>query len=281
MARSHRARRKGEASYIALVSGLGVGSPSSNPLAASLLVDFLTGQLGSAEEQKLCSRIARVIVAGNSLCVPEVSAQGSGRGGGGMAAREAAKLGAPLAELDLLLAELASAVPIDLMPGESDPANVALPQQPMHSALFPRASTYSTYRPVTNPYTADVGGVSIVGTSGQALDDLSKFTKGVSRLELLEATLRWRHLAPTAPDSLASYPYSDEDPFVVQDSPHVYFAGNQRQFDTKLVEGVRLVCVPDFATTGQIVLVNTHTLECRLMEWSVDGAAAPENNAAA
>mgnify|MGYP002038741649 CR=1 FL=1 len=99
--------------------------------------------------------------------------------------------------------------------------------------------------------------------------------------ELLEATLRWRHLAPTAPDSLASYPYSDEDPFVVQDSPHVYFAGNQRQFDTKLVEGVRLVCVPDFATTGQIVLVNTHTLECRLMEWSVDGAAAPENNAAA
>lgn len=38
----------------------------------------------------------------------------------------------PVRDLDLLLAELAAALPVDVMPGPEDPANVALPQQPMH-----------------------------------------------------------------------------------------------------------------------------------------------------
>ena len=42
----------------------------------------------------------------------------------------------------------------------------------------------------------------------------------------------------TAPDTLGCFPYVDKhkDPFVIQALPHVYFAGNQPAFQTKLLE---------------------------------------------
>ena len=58
-----------------------------------------------------------------------------------------------------------------------------------------------------------------------------------ARLDLLAKTLSWRHLAPTAPDTLTCYPFSDDDPFVLQQCPHILFAGNQQQFETRLLEG--------------------------------------------
>jgi DNA polymerase delta subunit 2 len=39
-------------------------------------------------------------------------------------------------------------------------------------------------------------------------------------------TLEMRHLCPTAPDTLRAYPQLDDDPFVIEEAPHVYFAGN-------------------------------------------------------
>ncbi len=43
----------------------------------------------------------------------------------------------PLRDLDMALAELAESLPVDVMPGADDPANVSLPQQPLHKCLFP------------------------------------------------------------------------------------------------------------------------------------------------
>lgn len=64
------------------------------------------------------------------------------------------------------------------------------------------------------------------------------------RLDLLAQTLTWRHLAPTAPDTLTCYPFADDDPFVMQQCPHVMFAGNQPQYETRMMEGGwRTVCV--------------------------------------
>lgn len=96
----------------------------------------------------------------------------------------------------------------------------------------------------------------------------------------MESQLRCRHLAPTAPDTLTCYPYTDADPFIVSTTPHIYFAGNQPEFATRLVSEdvavgaqgrggtgagkvvVRLVAVPSFARTGTLVLVNLRTLQC-------------------
>jgi DNA polymerase delta subunit 2 len=57
----------------------------------------------------------------------------------------------------------------------------------------------------------------------------------------MEATLRWRHLAPTAPDTLACYPFADADPFVLQECPHVYAAGGQPEFGTRVADGAAAV----------------------------------------
>ena len=47
-----------DAKYLAFVSGMAVGDPSSNPTRLSLLLDFLTGMLGSSTEQATASKVS-------------------------------------------------------------------------------------------------------------------------------------------------------------------------------------------------------------------------------
>jgi DNA polymerase delta subunit 2 len=86
--------------------------------------------------------------------------------------------------------------------------------------MFGPASAYSSFSCETNPtylriasgMHASDGGVeptvvrTILATSGQPLDDMFKYAP-TTRLNLAEATLKWRHMAPTAPDTLWCHPY--------------------------------------------------------------------------
>jgi len=58
-----------------------------------------------------------------------------------------------------------------------------------------------------------------------------------NRLTLMESTLKWRHICPTAPDTLTCYPFATEDPFVLEECPHVYAVGNQPEFGTRVITG--------------------------------------------
>ena len=62
-------------------------------------------------------------------------------------------------ELDACLAQLAAAMPVDVMPGATDLTNVSLPQQPLNRCLFPHAAALSTFSRVTNPYNFQLAGV--------------------------------------------------------------------------------------------------------------------------
>lgn len=57
------------------------------------------------------------------------------------------------------------------------------------------------------------------------------------RLDIMEALLRWRHLAPTAPDTLPAIPLSEADPFILSAAPAVFFAGCQPAYGTRLITG--------------------------------------------
>jgi DNA polymerase delta subunit 2 len=89
----------------------------------------------------------------------------------------------------------------------------------------------------------------------------------------MEGNMLHRHLCCTAPDTLACFPYVDRDPFIIRESPHVYFAGNQAQFAQGKVEAhgfsTTLVSVPAFAKTGIIVLVNLETLQCTPLQFDM------------
>ena len=43
---------------------------------------------------------------------------------------------------------------------------------------------------------------SFLGTGGQTIDDIFKYLPSNSRLAMARRTLEWRHIAPTAPDTL-------------------------------------------------------------------------------
>lgn len=95
-------------------------------------------------------------------------------------------------------------MPIDLMPGSRDPTTVMLPQRPLHRAMFEQCAgpECSGLACRTNPFSCTVGEKLILGTSGQNLDDLMRYFKDADPLVLASNTMKWRHIAPTAPDTL-------------------------------------------------------------------------------
>lgn len=90
---------------------------------------------------------------------------------------------------------------------------------------------------VTNPHEFEVDGISFLGTSGQNIDDIYKYSVEENRLMLLQRVLDWGHLVPTAPDTLTCYPLSDSDPFILKSAPHVFFVGNQPCYSSQIVTG--------------------------------------------
>jgi len=180
-----------------------------------------------------------------------------------------------LKELDILLTQLAASVNVDIMAGECDPSNFTLPQQPFNKCLLPRSYQYSTFRSVTNPYEFEIDGRLFLGTSGQTISNLEKYLVVPDSFDLLEHTLNWRHIAPSAPDQLPCYPFTKADPFILEKCPHVYFIGNQKKFCTKKLTGkegqeVRLISLPRFAENPMVVLVNLDTLNIHPISFNVN-----------
>lgn len=258
--------------YIFFISGLGLGQEGKNLMGLQLMVDLITGQLGSQEEQEKYSKVIRVILAGDGLSydTQDKTVLNTAKY---LSRKVQATTVEGVKELDDVLTQLVSNVAVDIMPGEFDPTNGILPQQPLHRCMFPQANIYKTLNCVTNPYDAKVDGFRILGTSGQAITDIYQYTTNENRLEILEETLKTGHIAPTAPDTLACYPFLKEDPFILPEIPHVYFAGNQSKFESKLWEDEAgrkclLLTIPRFSQTQSGVMLNLRTMEASAVVFS-------------
>ena len=198
-----------------------------------------------------------------------------------------------------------------ILPGADDPSGVILPQQPFPRAMFGQAAAFEGFQCEPNPAWLRVkcgdepespvtkeGGASfsqpshppvtrsILVTSGQPILDMYKYlpTPPSSLVSIAASTLKWRHIAPTAPDTLWCHPYRDRDPFVLQETPDIYLVGGMPRFCTGLVGSedetvrngrcCRIVLVPSFSQTGILVLVNMRTLEVRRVDFGVEGLSA-------
>ena len=203
---------------IAIVSGLSISGDEADTLTLDLLMEYLTGEACGLSTQKEVGHISRLIIAGNSITEgnplqvrDELEGKKSSKKYG---YDSSAYNPAPTRLLDDFLATLLPSIPITLLPGESDPANVSLPQQPIHPAMFPRSRNYGPnletgevgwFDSVTNPWEGDVDGWRMMGNGGQPIDDVFKYVEGDERLEMMENLLRWRCGAPTAPDTLCEF----------------------------------------------------------------------------
>ncbi|KAH8726252.1 DNA polymerase-like protein subunit delta-2 [Phaeosphaeriaceae sp. PMI808] len=286
--------KRDRAGKLAIISGLNItgndDDANDNDLALQLLIEYLTGEATGPPHQAHASQITRLIIAGDSLshASPILSRDD-------FAAKKAksrhygydasAYNASPSERLDAFLSDILPTLPITILPGASDPANVSLPQQPLHPALFtnsrlyaePPASNVPTLHGldmVTNPWDGDIEGYRILGTGGQTVADLLKYVDDVSALEVMEMMLRWRCIAPTAPDTLWCYPFQDDDPLLVKECPHMYFAGCQKEFGHKVIEGpvgqkVRLISVPRYSQTGELVLVDLESWDVEVVSLQV------------
>lgn len=178
-----------------------------------------------AQTRNLASRIAGIVIAGNLMAVQKAdgslfnAAEGTTTSNGGdasiaskgssssktkqtAASRADAALAHPVPAVLLShLVPLSASIPIVLMPGATDPASAALPQQAVHRAILQGASRWNgsstaedkvkkeasagsanTNRQAVggielynNPSWVQFGQVKILATSGQNLDDIMKY----------------------------------------------------------------------------------------------------------
>ena len=213
----------------------------------ALLTDWLGGRL--SDDDDFTRSIARCFCVGDVVCLDPAAAKGRERTARALDNKngdteDKHTVLAPVRAADVRLARLASLLPTACLPGARDPTSFALPQQPLHPLLLPEANRYSTFTSLTNPAESTVGGRSLLAHAGQPVTDFLRSASyeqgGAERvmgdgakctqrhvdgdaddafLACLEDTLWWRHAAPTAPDTLPSYPFKDGDPFVMEDRP--------------------------------------------------------------
>jgi len=201
---------------VAIISGLSITGESGNTLALDLFMEWLLGESGSPAEQAKAASVCRLIIAGNSIAdaTPLASRDDPYPLPSSTTKRPTAaahkKYGydasaynpAPTTHLDTLLSTLLPSIPITLLPGASDPANVSLPQQPLHTALLPLSRAYAAapvaptpttktpaaaqqqqqktnsefpLHPTTNPSSFHLGAQLFLGHAGQPIVDISRY----------------------------------------------------------------------------------------------------------
>ena len=298
--------------YVMLVSGLEVGAvlDENDPFTLShqMLVDFIAGRLSSDGEKKIAKNICRVIIAGNSISSSsanaDVTESVAPMNKSLLHSKIQNETSAPMKHFDTIISQALGSCPIDIMPGISDPAVRLMPQQPFHPCLFSHGVRFSTLKLCTNPYEISINNKLILGHSGQPVFDINRQVirggnsssdsmdivsdndkcNNTSELSVLESTLSWGNICPTAPDTLPCYPFTQEDLFILRagELPNIYFSGNCTKFATKLFapktlnsstpsnQVTRLICVPSFKSTGQVVLcdVNSKDFQCFTISFS-------------
>lgn len=221
---------------LVFVSGLDQSSSHDFSMSLELFQQWLYGNLPNNDKDFdfEASNVVRVIVAGNSVRTSiEVRPRTML-----MRQPESTVTLEAVKAVDDLMYGWSQSVNVDLMPGEFDPSNCMLPQQPMHHCMFPNSVPCGNFQCVTNPYQLEIEDRTILGTSGQNISNIQKFSRIEDPLDALRSVAQWSILAPTAPDTLPCYPFYDNDPFIIKQCPHILFAGNVTEFKTGVFEGL-------------------------------------------
>lgn len=268
-----------------LCSGLNISHQSSLD-KYEILKSWIFGDLGDQRAQT----VNEMILVGNSVDVSQVEHKAkTGKD------KYTDDYGAQFSKfsveyLDSFIDELTHSVPVCIVPGPGDIVELGLPKPPLHKSFFNKSSRKGNFKRLTDPVFHEVNGLRILISSGETINDIMKYiipnindsediidesVCNDSRLRVIEDSLLWQIVAPTAPDTLCCYPFEDKDPFTLVETPHVYIVGNQPKFETSMVElkrkngdvmPVRIISVPAFDESRTCVLLDLKTLACELLK---------------
>lgn len=224
---------------VVFLSGIDLVNPENAASSLNLFQQWIYGNIEMPDDFDP-TNVVRVVIAGNSVRACAARAQ---KNMSSLTLRtiDTKDMLTSLNLLDGIVSEMSQSIEVDLMPGEFDPSNHMLPQQPFHHCMFPKSAVNRTFNGVPNPYQFEIEGRLILGTSGQNVDDMRKYSTVEDPIECLKNSLKWSHIAPTCPDTLPCYPYFEEDPFIIDQCPNVYFcAQNEANFKTEIFKSRRM-----------------------------------------
>lgn len=264
---------------ILFVSGLHFDNNNQdgkNTLARQLLMDFIQGKNKSSELNELSSTLSRVIICGNSIySLPETEMVEKGSfSKSELNARVYKSILSNYDSFDSFLNILSHYIPVDVMSGIDDNNTIFFPDTPINKVMLPRCKNAlnKTLHLVGNPYMFTLNDLSFIGTSGENINNIRQCSSIRNTLDIMQSTLRWGHLAPSAPNDLRSYPF-DNDPMVIDTIPDVYFVGGQKVFENKIVEvngrNVMMISIPEFSSTLSAVIYNTKTEEVKEIKFNM------------
>ncbi|CCG83513.1 putative DNA polymerase delta subunit 2 [Taphrina deformans PYCC 5710] len=286
-----------EDDYVAVISGLNLSGKEHAGLNVDLLVDYLTGDLLTTWACDKRANICTLVILGNSMDAASIvddDAMSRKLTKNKKYGYDSALYNArPVEVFDDFLDSICKSIDVVLLPGDRDPTNTTLPQQPINKIMLRKSSYYcsSTLSLTTNPAFFTINERTIFGTAGQNIEDLKHYVSGATTtveatpgneddnrnyepLDLAVETLKWGHFAPTAPDTLWTYPFSDRDPFIIDSCPDIYLIGNQAHYGERLVDikkdsskVCRVVMIPEFSSAGEVVLINMRTLASEVIKF--------------
>ncbi|KAI4839003.1 DNA polymerase delta small subunit [Plasmodium brasilianum] len=243
--------------YILFVSGLYINELNKNVNNLSLLRNFILGLHG---DKTLSANLIRLVIVGNSLSNINNDEK-------------------DLNTIDIFLSSLCSAVYVDLMPGEKDPSDANLPQQPFPNFFFKKSKKYNSFQCVTNPYIFSIDNVNICCMSGESVHNIISYSQN-TKINALRMIAKSRILSPTSPDTLGCYPFTKNDPFCLHDDktyPHIFVNGNCNQLEIEYMQNGTnklplLVCLPSFDITPKALLINIKNMQYKILTFDTHSA---------
>lgn len=186
---------------VVFISGLDLANTDNVALSLELFSQWLYSNVEMSENEINPLSVVRVVIVGNSIRASPPKQQ---KNMSSLTLRtfDTKDMLSSLKLLDDFVSNMSKTVEVDLMPGEFDPSNHMLPQQPFHHCMFPKSATNRCFNGVPNPYQFEIEGRLILGTSGQNVDDIRKYTTTEDPIECLKNSLKWSHIAPTCPDTV-------------------------------------------------------------------------------
>jgi DNA polymerase delta subunit 2 len=257
---------------IAFISGLKFGNidyTGKSALARNLFIDLIQGKFAVQNNlNNLFKRIVRIVIVGNSIFSPDETdlVEKGSFIKQDLNSRVYRTLLQNYDEFDNFLNILSHSVKLDVMPGASDTSCIFFPQLPINNIMLPLSYSSNSINLVPNPYKFEFDELLFLGSSGQNIDNIRRYTTiSKNSSDIMEKTIDWCHISPSSPDTLRTYPITQNDPLLFREIPNVYFTGNQKNFETKLIEyngsSIRLFSVPEFSATFSFVLMDMKTLE--------------------
>lgn len=156
-------------------------------------------------------------------------------------------------------------IDIHIFPNLNDPTSKLLPQDPIDRRLFP----YTHNHP--NPAFFRFRNKDFIVTPGLEIRDFRRYNE-CTPLDAMKSILRLRYVYPTAPDTLKSIPFSDNnkladntaqcnkeyetntDPFFIKNTCDFYVTGGDEFF--YFADRTAFLNIPDFKATKTAVLLN-------------------------